>query len=159
MRSEREPERQQHPKALKVNEDKNKKGVDRWSTPSRIQLLQPADKPNSVPSTRAPCGALAQETTIPLGPRSLTGSSDLPGGFGRAVLNATLFGLAPCGVLPATRVATGAVRSYRTFSPLLASTGLGPAPAQRALAGPAAPKRVSAKAGGMFSVPLSFRLP
>src|SRR5439155_15069140 len=31
---------------------------------------------------------------------------------------APLFGLAPCGVLPATRVATGAVRSYRTFSPL-----------------------------------------
>jgi hypothetical protein len=30
-----------------------------------------------------------------------------------------LFGLAPCGVLPATRVTTGAVRSYRTFSPLL----------------------------------------
>src|SRR5687768_8928148 len=34
---------------------------------------------------------------------------------------ATLFGLAPCGVLPATRVATGAVRSYRTFSPLPAA--------------------------------------
>ena len=34
--------------------------------------------------------------------------------------HAPLFGLAPCGVLPATRVATGAVRSYRTFSPLLA---------------------------------------
>ena len=33
---------------------------------------------------------------------------------------ASLFGLAPCGVLPATRVTTGAVRSYRTFSPLLA---------------------------------------
>src|SRR3954454_21709399 len=32
--------------------------------------------------------------------------------------SASLFGLAPCGVLPATRVATGAVRSYRTFSPL-----------------------------------------
>ena len=32
--------------------------------------------------------------------------------------NASLFGLAPCGVLPATRVATSAVRSYRTFSPL-----------------------------------------
>ena len=31
---------------------------------------------------------------------------------------ASLFGLAPCGVLPATRVTTGAVRSYRTFSPL-----------------------------------------
>src|SRR4029077_5701701 len=33
----------------------------------------------------------------------------------------SLFGLAPCGVLPATRVATGAVRSYRPFSPLPAS--------------------------------------
>jgi hypothetical protein len=31
---------------------------------------------------------------------------------------ASLFGLAPCGVLPATRVTTSAVRSYRTFSPL-----------------------------------------
>ena len=29
-----------------------------------------------------------------------------------------LFGLAPGGVYPATRVATGAVRSYRTLSPL-----------------------------------------
>jgi hypothetical protein len=35
--------------------------------------------------------------------------------------NVSLFGLAPCGVLPATRVTTGAVRSYRTFSPLPAS--------------------------------------
>ena len=32
--------------------------------------------------------------------------------------DASLFGLAPCGVLPAIRVATDAVRSYRTFSPL-----------------------------------------
>src|SRR5690606_14442951 len=32
--------------------------------------------------------------------------------------NASLFGLAPCGVLPATDLAAGAVRSYRTFSPL-----------------------------------------
>src|ERR1043165_6791642 len=54
---------------------------------------------------------------IPLVPPSLAESSDLPGGHwtGRP---ASLFGLAPCGVLPATRVATGAVRSYRTFSPL-----------------------------------------
>src|SRR5688500_9794726 len=57
-------------------------------------------------------------TIILLVPRLLAGSSDLPGGFGRAVLNATLFGLAPCGVLPATDVTAGAVRSYRTFSPL-----------------------------------------
>src|SRR3954468_4977380 len=34
------------------------------------------------------------------------------------LLGASLFGLAPCGVLPATRVTTSAVRSYRTFSPL-----------------------------------------
>ena len=50
---------------------------------------------------------------------------------------ASLFGLAPCGVLPATRVATRAVRSYRTFSPL--------------------PDHCWP--GGMFSVPLSFGLP
>jgi len=59
----------------------------------------------------------------------LIGSSDLPGGIERAVrlsasaserVIATLFGLAPCGVLPATDVTAGAVRSYRTFSPLLA---------------------------------------
>jgi hypothetical protein len=43
---------------------------------------------------------------------------------------ASLFGLAPCGVLPATRVTTGAVRSYRTFSPLLAVAPCG-APAER----------------------------
>ena len=40
---------------------------------------------------------------------------------GRAVLVATLFGLAPCGVLPAADVTADAVRSYRTFSPLPAS--------------------------------------
>ena len=36
----------------------------------------------------------------------------------RLVPGASLFGLAPCGVLPATDLTTGAVRSYRTFSPL-----------------------------------------
>src|SRR5256885_109074 len=41
----------------------------------------------------------------------------------RLAPGATLFGLAPCGVLPATRVTTGAVRSYRTFSPLPLATG------------------------------------
>jgi hypothetical protein len=30
----------------------------------------------------------------------------------------SLFGLAPCGVYPASGVTVGAVRSYRTFSPL-----------------------------------------
>ena len=47
-------------------------------------------------------------------------------------LNAPLFGLAPGGVYPATGVATCAVRSYRTISPLPAL-----------------------QAGGLFSVALS----
>ena len=45
-------------------------------------------------------------------PRTGRPSSAVAGAY------ATLFGLAPCGVLPATDVAAGAVRSYRTFSPL-----------------------------------------
>jgi len=36
----------------------------------------------------------------------------------RRRMRASLFGLAPCGVLPATDLTAGAVRSYRTFSPL-----------------------------------------
>ena len=36
----------------------------------------------------------------------------------RPVGRPPLFGLAPCGVCPATAIAGGAVRSYRTFSPL-----------------------------------------
>ena len=75
-------------------------------------------KPNSVPFHSAPFGASLRVTIIPLAPPLLVGSSSLPGDLGRAVLNVSLFGLAPCGVLPATGVATGAVRSYRTFSPL-----------------------------------------
>ena len=84
----------------------------------------------SVPFDSAPTRVRAslRVTTIPLAPPSLAGSSDRPGdsdgpsGHRRRVsalaLGASLFGLAPCGVLPATRVTTGAVRSYRTFSPL-----------------------------------------
>ena len=66
------------------------------------------------------------ETIIPLVPALLTGSSDRPGGSDGPPVRpkplAPLFGLAPCGVLPATSVARGAVRSYRTFSPLPAFT-------------------------------------
>ena len=67
--------------------------------------------------------------TIPLAPALLTGSSNLPGSSERAAqlasphderggATASLFGLAPCEVLPATSVTRSAVRSYRTFSPL-----------------------------------------
>jgi hypothetical protein len=39
-------------------------------------------------------------------------------GLGLAAGIPSLFGLAPCGVYPATVLTDGAVRSYRTFSPL-----------------------------------------
>ena len=54
--------------------------------------------------------------------------------------NASLFGLAPCGVLPATRVTAGAVRSYRTFSPL-------PSSARRSPSGPGELRRGKPSAG------------
>ena len=74
-----------------------------------------AGKPNSVP--RSPGAAI-----IPLRPRSPSGSSSRPGdgprcGVGRAP-TVSLFGLAPHGVYRAPFVAVGAVRSYRTVSPL-----------------------------------------
>ena len=90
----------------------------RWSKSAAVSR-----KPNSVPF---------RETIIPLVPTLLAGSSDLPGSLGRAVRSsasarlrelrrdvASLFGLAPCGVLPAICLTADAVRSYRTFSPLL----------------------------------------
>ena len=64
-----------------------------------------------------PISRVLSWTVIPLGPASPQASSDLPGSSaGHAI--GTLFGLAPGGVYPATAVASGAVRSYRTFSPL-----------------------------------------
>ena len=92
-------------------------GRDPRSGPGE-KVSQSAGKPNPVPAI--PCGlrrgddhssspAIARRVQQPT--RWLwTGRPQ----------NATLFGLAPCGVLPAIRVATNAVRSYRTFSPLLA---------------------------------------
>ena len=54
---------------------------------------------------------------IPLGRTSPSASSGLPGDHAGHVF-VPLFGLAPGGVCRATDVATGAVRSYRTLSPL-----------------------------------------
>ena len=126
-----------------------KQSPPQWSV-SRI-LFPPFARLRSL--ARAPARP-RRMTTIPLRPALLTGSSDLPGSGGRAVRcdrsacadrpRAPLFGLAPCGVLPATSLTAGAVRSYRTFSPLPRRS---PRPKSRA------------KAGGMFSVPLSFELP
>ena len=70
-------------------------------------------------------------TVIPLGRPLLDGSSDLPEGWALraetlpdvATGNPFLFGLAPCGVCPATGITARAVRSYRTFSPLPRQAG------------------------------------
>ena len=109
-------------------------------------------KPNPV-RLRAALRRRLGVTTIPLGPALLAGSSDLPGGFGRAVLFShpaacaarrwapPYLVLLRAGFCLPSSLAADAVRSYRTFSPLPASA-LGP----------------RAKAGGMFSVPLSFGL-
>jgi hypothetical protein len=85
--------------------------------------------------TDRPVSRILSRTTIPLGVALLRRSSDLPGTFirrdgcpfgaaapGRRVpallRTRSLFGLAPCGVYPASAVTAGAVRFYRTFSPL-----------------------------------------
>nr|VFJ47426.1 MAG: hypothetical protein BECKFW1821B_GA0114236_100259 [Candidatus Kentron sp. FW] len=72
-----------------------------------------------------PISRVLSGTAIHLGHASPHTSSDLPGsGAGHAWLYASrhkpapLFGLAPGGVYPATPITRGAVRSYRTISPL-----------------------------------------
>ena len=87
-----------------------------------------------------PISRVLSWTVIHLGPASPQASSDLPGSSaGHAI--GTLFGLAPSGVYPATPVARGAVRSYRTFSPLPV-----PFPKKEAI-------------GGIFSAALSVTTP
>jgi len=49
-------------------------------------------------------------------PLNASGRRAAPPGSGRTL--PSLFGLAPCGVYPATGITASAVRSYRTFSPL-----------------------------------------
>ena len=88
---------------------------------------QRSRKPNSVPTfarrpfgRRAPAGddhssslAIAGEVQRPTRGRRTGRPNQRP-----KSPDAPLFGLAPCGVLPATNLTAGAVRSYRTFSPL-----------------------------------------
>ncbi len=64
-----------------------------------------------------PISRVLSRAAIHLGRASPRASSGRPGnGAGHAMV--PLLGLAPGGVCPATGVTTGAVRSYRTFSPL-----------------------------------------
>ena len=92
-----------------------------------------------------PVSRVLSRAAIHLGCTSPHTSSDLPGSSAGHALppqgrHASLFGLAPSGVYPATGVTTGAVRSYRTFSPL-----------------PRRPQRQCHREerGGVFSVALS----
>ena len=77
--------------------------------------------------SRRPVSRILSRTAIPLGGALLRALlSDLPAGLARragapprlAPRHSRLFGLAPCGVYPAMRLTTHAVRSYRTVSPL-----------------------------------------
>ena len=102
---------------------------------------QPAYKPGS----GRHANAFACVTAIPLGLRSPGASSNPPGRLDPDTIPKrllahgfvpSLFGLAPGGVCHAADVTAGAVRSYRTISPL--------------------PRRTQKCRGGMFSVALSL---
>ncbi len=75
-----------------------------------------------------PISRVLSRTIIHLGIASPQPSSNLPGntcGPQAARVHVPLFGLAPSGVCPATTVASCAVRSYRTISPLPAPQSIG----------------------------------
>ena len=81
---------------------------DGHSSWRRITALAPATYPKvSAPSRR----------TVMESPRWRTGPARIAAFLGRTAIS-SLFDLAPCGVYPASAVTAGAVRSYRTFSPL-----------------------------------------
>src|SRR5262252_2954458 len=95
----------------------------RRGSAERPYSRQPAYKPGSGQHANG----FACVTAIPLGRRLPGAASNLPGRQNpdtipklhfRANLAPSLFGLAPGGVCPAAGVAAGAVRSYRTISPL-----------------------------------------
>ena len=96
--------------------------------------LRPRQSPRHAVEKSRPLSRVLSWTVIPLGCASPRSSSDLPGSpmwatcCGRPAPRASLFGLAPGGVCRAADVATRAVRSYRTISPL-------PAPLARHLGG------------------------
>ena len=124
---------------------------DNWAARENKERAATAPrKPNSVPHRHRPCGRHrrgddhSSSPVITDGIKRPTRKPRTGRPMGSvAGTRAPLFGLAPCGVLPATRVATRAVRSYRTFSPLLVCGRPKP----------------TAPVSGVFSVPLSFELP
>jgi hypothetical protein len=119
--------------------------------PRRRDELRRGDNHSSRPGI---AGGLERPTR-----RLRTGRPLSPAHLRAPVGIASLFGLAPCGVLPAICLTTDAVRSYRTFSPLpafaLGPPGLGLRRGRLpgALAELAAPKleaRSAASEGGRY---------
>ncbi len=93
-------------------------GGCRWKVRRSVAVRR---KPNSVPRLRPLTRASARRRSF-LWPRHCwRDQAAYPETLDGPSSNVSLFGFAPCGVLPAVRVATNAVRSYRTFSPLLAA--------------------------------------
>ena len=98
-------------------QEQKKNSPEEGKAPSRAQAQK--KKKTSWPVSR-----VLSRTVIHLGCPSPNTSSNLPGSStGHA--DGSLFGLAPSGVYPATCVATGAVRSYRTISTLPVPQDLG----------------------------------
>ena len=150
---------------------------DRKPNSVRLRPLTPAFALAGYGATTTSYGV----TIIPLAPPSLAGSSSLPGGIGRAVPSRPVrvptppylallragFCLPP--VLPRARCALTA--PFHPYPPPLAGLRRGELHGQAhrpaadrpsASSRPRGPARRSAggaKAGGIFSVPLSFRLP
>ena len=94
--------------------------------PTEAIFIRTATRPTRIYSRR-PVSRILSRTIIPLGGALLRA---LIATYPRVVARRAgthsrlapqtprLFGLAPCGVYPASGVTAGAVRSYRTFSPL-----------------------------------------
>src|SRR3989454_12795455 len=111
-------------------------------------------------------------TTIPLALSSLTGSSDRPGSIGRAV-HYHAEALSPGGALPylvllragfclppvLPRARCALTAPFHPYPPPLAGALRRTGELRRASLAGLPDEARSAKSGGMFSVPLSFRLP
>ena len=104
---------------------------------------QTACKPGSVPARRGAGMAIHLGRPLPDASRDRPERRrGRPARHGRSRACRSLLGLAPGGVFPAAAVAGGAVRSYRTISPL-----------------PPMPSHRDDGLGGMFSVALSLGSP
>jgi hypothetical protein len=85
-------------------------GVPRPAVETRARECLPGCKPVSVP--------LAGRRSFVWAGHCCTALATYPEVVTERAAPAPLFGLAPHGVCPASRIAPAAVRSYRTFSPL-----------------------------------------